>query len=934
MSERELREKPETRDDVYLIPQSELLKELGTNAESGLSEAEAKRRLETHGPNSIAAEAKTPAYEKLLAQFKDFTVLILIAAAIISAFTGDRIEAILILAIVIVNAILGVLQEGKAERAVEALQKMASPSARVIRGGREQRLPAEELVVGDLLHLEAGDVVPADLRILRSSNLKSEEAALTGESLPVEKDASAQLTEKTPLAEQTNMLFSATGISYGTCDAVVVRSGESTEIGRIATGLRNIDKSETPLQRNINHLGKTLGTACLVIVVITFLLGLLRHGKPMDLFLTSVSLAVAAIPEGLPAVVTIVLAIGMNRMARKNAIVKRLLAVETLGSVNVICSDKTGTLTQNEMTVREVYAGAAHYEVTGVGYSPEGEIRDLGNTDYHDNAAYRRLLEVAALCNDSSLLEDEGVYSILGDPTEAALLTFVEKSKHSIAELKQEHPKQADKPFDSKRKMMSVFVEGLEPGLVSLTKGAPDIVLDRCDFELLASGERRPLSDERRREILAENHAMAQKALRVLAFAYRPLAATDEAGAVCEDSMTYVGLVGMIDPPRSEARDAIAICHDAGIRVIMITGDHMDTAEAIARDLKLMGEGMRVVSGQELEELSDEELGAELDEIAVFARVSPEHKTRIVRLLKEHGAIVSMTGDGVNDAPALKQADIGVAMGITGTEVAKGAADMILTDDNFASIVSAVEEGRIIYSNIRKFVGFLLSCNIGEILVIFLIMTFLGPEMIPLLPVQLLWLNLVTDSFPALALGREAGETYLMHQKPRLRDEKILNREMIASISVQAIAIFLTVFAAFQIGRYFYPDQLLNAQQQVIQIADRFHFFALEGFSPSDGARSFAFVTLICAELLRAYSSRSEKSSVFQVGFFSNSTMNRAVLLSFVLLLLVLYVPAFDFIFHTIMLTDRDWLIIAVLFLLPFIAGEIFKLLYHRRERK
>ncbi len=920
----------------YLGTVQEALNAYQVEAEKGLNETEVQIRLEKYGKNKLKEEKKEAFIIKLLRQFQDFTVIILIIASIISAFTGDAIEAVLILSIVVVNAILGVYQEGRAEKAVEALQKMASPSARVIRSGIQQRIDAADIVPGDIVLLEAGDIVPADLRLIESSNLKAEEAALTGESVPVEKDAKSIVAAGTSLADIDNMVFASTAISYGNAKALVVKTGENTELGKIAGGLKSIEREETPLQQNINHLGKVLGIACIVIVIITFLVGILRRGNPMDLFMTSVSLAVAAIPEGLPAVVTIVLSLGMNRMAKKNAIVKRLLAVETLGSVNVICSDKTGTLTQNEMTVKEIYAGEDRYRVSGQGYKPEGEIFKLqadGETQAsleNSNNCLIRLLEIAALCNDAELIAKEDGYSILGDPTEGALLTLAEKLNIERAELTLKHRKVADLPFDSERKMMSVLHEGFEYELISFTKGAPDIVLENSKYELKADGIIE-LDDSRRKEILAENSRMAKKALRVLAFAFKK---ANDGLESAENDMVFVGMVGMIDPARAEAKEAISICKQAGIRVVMITGDHMETAAAIADDLGLKGSNDRVVSGKELDQMTDKDLLEIISEVAVFARVSPEHKVRIVRILRESGAIASMTGDGVNDAPALKQADIGVAMGITGTEVAKGAADMVLTDDNFASIVSAVEEGRTIYSNIRKFVSFLLSCNIGEILVIFVSMMLLGPEMIPLLPVQLLWLNLVTDSFPALALGQEKGEKDNMLMKPRSRKDKILDKEMCLSIIVQSVAIFVTVFASFQVGRYFYPDILLDASGKVVEVASSFHFFAFDKFSPSDGARTFAFVTLICAELLRAFSSRSERSSVFRIGFFSNKTMLKASLISFILLLLVLYIPALDIVFHTVMLNIRDWSIIVVLFTIPFICGELFKVLYHGKKVK
>ena len=675
----------------------------------------------------------------------------------------------------------------------------------------------------------------------------------------------------------------------------------------------------------------------------------------------------AAIPEGLAAVVTIVLALGMNRMAKRNAIVKRLLAVETLGSVNVICSDKTGTLTQNEMTVTRLFADGHLYEVSGGGYAPEGEISSPEGIEVEDNKVLQRLMQIGALCNEAELTQQEdGSWDIIGDPTEGAILSVAGKYGATREALTKNHARLGDLPFDSERKMMSVFHEGFPEGKLALTKGAPDIILDRCNYEYTKDGVKK-LTDARRKEILDANSAFAKTALRVLAFAYSEHNDGDFSDA--EENMIFVGLMGMIDPARPEARDAITVCTKAGIRPIMITGDYVETAVAIAEDLGLRREGDRVLTGKEIEEMSDEELREAVDYTSVYARVSPEHKVRIVEALQSKDNIGSMTGDGVNDAPALKCADIGVAMGITGTEVAKTASDMILTDDNFATIVHAVEEGRVIYSNIRKFVGFLLSCNVGEILVIFITMLVLGPDLTPLKPIQLLWLNLITDSFPALALGQEKAEPDIMEQPPRRRTDKILNTEMVLSIAVQAVAIFAAVFIAFNIGLNRYGLQMKSQEDwddspQYVYIGDskdvveaerdeRGNLQPVEGayvysrsqdyvnadgkeenFGPSDGAMTYAFITLTCAELLRAFSNRSEHYSVFKQGFFSNSTMNKSILLSLGLTLIVVYVPFLNPIFDTIPLGGKDWLVVGGFSLLPFVVGELFKYIYHSKIMK
>lgn len=938
-----------------------VLKSQQVETSKGLSPAEVEKRRETYGLNKLAEQAKTPLWQRLLDQFKDVMVIILIVAAVISGFLGDWVEAIIILAIVVVNAILGLVQEGRAEQAVEALQKMSSPSARVRRDGQVKVVPSEEIVPGDIVLIEAGDIVPADCRLIEASNMKADESALTGESVPVEKDASFETDEDLGIGDRENMIFSSTAVTYGRGTAVVVSTGEETEMGKIAGRLSGMQQELTPLQMNLNQLGKYLALFCLIVVIITFIVGILRRGDVFDMFMTSVALAVAAIPEGLAAVVTIVLALGMNRMAKRHAIVKRLLAVETLGSVNVICSDKTGTLTQNEMTVTRLYAGSHLFEVTGGGYAPKGEITSPEGVDAKNNKVLDRLMVIAALCNEAELQKnDDGVWGIIGDPTEGAMLTVAGKHGVRRKDLMEVHPRLGDLPFDSDRKMMSVFHDEFPEGKLSLTKGAPDIVLDRCNYEYTEDGLK-SLTDERRAEILAANSAFARTALRVLAFAYSEH--NDKSFEHAEKDMIFVGLMGMIDPARPEARDAITVCTSAGIRAVMITGDYKETAVAIAHDLGLMREGDEVLTGAELEAMSDEELRDVCDRTSVYARVSPEHKVRIVEALQAKGHIASMTGDGVNDAPALKRADIGVAMGITGTEVAKTAADMILTDDNFATIVHAVEEGRVIYSNIRKFVGFLLSCNVGEILVIFITMLALGPDLTPLLPIQLLWLNLITDSFPALALGQEQAEPDIMQQPPRKRTDKILNTEMLMSIACQAVAIFAAVFISFNIGLDRYGLHMKSEPYQggrlftyvenskdvveakltdgkLVPIADSHIYREAEGykdakgnvqnFGPTDGAMTYAFITLICAELLRAFSNRSEHYSVFRQGFFSNKTMNKSILLALCLTLVVVYVPFLNPIFDTIPLSFHDWIVVGGFALLPFAVGETFKAIYHR----
>lgn len=907
-------------EHAYTLSIEETTARLGTDPVAGLSGEEAASRLASHGPNELKDRPRRSLVQRLLAQFADFLILVLLTAGVVSALLGEWIDAGAILAIVVINAVLGIIQEGRAERAIEALRKMAAPTARVLRDGTMQKVPASALVPGDVVLVEAGDVVPADVRLVESVSLQIEEASLTGESVPVEKDAMAVYTEPRPLGDRANIAYMGTAVTYGSGRGIVTSTGAHTEIGRIAEKLKSMKEEATPLQKNLAQLGRLLGLLCLVVCAGVFLQGFLTGGDPLALFMTAISLAVAAIPEGLPAVVTIVLALGMRRMADRNAIVKRLPAVETLGGVDVICTDKTGTLTQNEMTVVRLYTEGCDAEVSGSGYALEGEIRDQDGTliDPEGTLSLRRLLEIGALCNDAQLAaEKDGAPGIIGDPTEAAMLVAAYKGGIRQERIAAIRPRVAGLPFDSVRKRMTTFHEGFSDSpVLALVKGAPDLVIGRC-VSLLTPDGIRPMHPEDRDRLLAANSAMGSEALRVLAFAYRAFdVIPDLDPEKVESDLVFAGLMGMIDPARPEARDAIAICRQAGIRVVMITGDHRETATAIARDLALMPEGSRVLDGSDLDGIAEEELRQLSESVRVYARVSPDHKVRIIEAIRANGHVASMTGDGVNDAMALKRADIGVAMGITGTEVAKGTADMILTDDHFATIVHAVEEGRIIYANIRKFVGFLLSCNIGEILVIFLSVLLLGPRYAPLAPLQLLWLNLLTDSFPALALGREPGEPDNMRRPPRTRDARIVDRRMIRTIAFQSVAIFGAVFAAFQIGRLVYPDVLMDGVS-----------------APHDGARTFAFATLLLAELFRAFSARSENLTVFETGLGGNRSMVQAVALSGVLLLAILYLPFLSPLFSTVPLSLRDWLAIVPLALVPFAAGELQKVLFRKKVR-
>ena len=891
------------RTNWYLLENEKVSSKLSTDLEKGLSSELAKERLKSHGYNELISKEGPTIWQMLLSQFQDFLVLILIGASLVSALIGEVTDSVVIILIVVLNATLGVVQEFKANKALEALKKMAAQEAKVIRDGKIIEIPARELVPGDLVILEAGNYVPADLRLVESVNLKIEEASLTGESVPVEKNAEIVFNNDVPLGDRSNSAFMSTVVTYGRGKGIVVETGMNTEIGLIAEMLESYEEESTPLQKKLAELGKILGIASLAICGIVFILGLIRGVPILEMFMTAVSLAVAAIPEGLPAIVTIVLALGMQRMVKRHSIIKKLHAVETLGSTTVICSDKTGTLTQNEMTAQKVFVNGNVYSISGEGYKTQGEFTLNGKTiDPLADPDLKMLLTIGALCNDAKLEESgsdgDKTCRIIGDPTEGCLVVGAAKACMCLEELNKSRPRLQEIPFDSDRKRMTTF-HPYEDGYIACIKGAPDVMLNLSN-RILKNGEILDLTEADREQILEINHEMASQALRVLAFAFKleNELPKDPKPEEVEKDMIFVGLVGMIDPARPEAKEAIEICKQAGIRPVMITGDYKDTAEAIARDLGMLDETSKVLTGTDLDAMSDEELVAVADQVSVYARVSPVHKLRIVEAIKQNNHIVAMTGDGVNDAPALKKADIGVAMGITGTDVAKETADMILTDDNFASIVAAVEEGRVIYANIRKFVFFLLSCNIAEILIIFVAMLVGLP--IPLKPIQLLWLNLLTDAFPALALGMEAKEPDIMEKPPRNPNEPIMDHRMKVQIAIQSIFMTMAVLGVFT--------------------------FALNTSSNLQVAQTYAFATLIFSELLRAYTSRSETLSVFKIGVFSNKYMVGGTFISFLLLLLVIYVPALREIFDTVKLSIYDWDIIVLFGMIPFIAAEVSKI--------
>ena len=849
----------------------EVLDQLNVTAQSGLTDSEAKNRLDKYGPNELKSTEKESLFMRFLDQMKDPMIIVLLIAAVLSFVSSgftDWVDSVIILLIVIVNAVISISQEDNAEKALEALRKMSAPLAKVIRNGSLTRVETNLLVPGDIIVLEAGDLVPADARILECANLKADEAAMTGESVPVSKNALDSLPEDTALGDRKNMVISSTVITNGRATCVVTSTGMETEVGQIAGMLMNEEDSETPLQKKMAEISKVLSVICLGVCVVMFFVGLLYQRPILEIFMSAVALAVAAIPEGLAAVVTIVLALGVQRMVKRNAIVKKLPAVETLGCASVICSDKTGTLTQNKMTVVDVW-------------TLRPDERPLA-------------LTIGALCNDTTLTyAEDGSPKTAGDPTETAFVDIACKEGLDKTEIEKTMPRQAELPFDSERKMMSTIHPLADGGYRVMVKGAPDVLLGRC----IVSGE-----DSQ--SVLARNSEMASRALRVLGVAYKdiPSIPGELTSEGLENGLTFVGLVGMIDPPRLEVKQAVAECYSAGIRPVMITGDHKLTAVAIAKELDIFRDGDLAMTGEELDAISQDELNQKVDQYSVFARVSPEHKMRIVKAWQFKGKVVAMTGDGVNDAPALKVADIGCAMGITGTDVAKGAADMILTDDNFSTIVHAVEQGRGIYSNIKKSIQYLLSCNIGEIITIF-IATALNFHQMPLIPIQLLWLNLVTDSLPALALGMEPVEAGIMNEKPRDPKDSIFAHGFAASMVFYGVLVGAVTLCAYMLGEYVLSDP-----------------------DTADGiACTMSFATLVFCELTRAFAVRSERHSIFTIGVFSNSMMNKAFAVGLILQLAVLLLPPLQGVFGVMSLNAAEWGVVILLALVPLLVSEIYK---------
>lgn len=848
----------------------------------GLSNAEAASRSEQYGPNELQAAHRISPWEILLEQFKNVLILILLGATVISLFLGHGIESIVIAVIVLFAVVLGFVQEYRAERAIDALRKMAAPTATVLRDGAEVKIAARDLVPGDVIILHTGDRIPADSRLLESVNLQIEEAALTGESVPVEKHIRALEDEDLSVGDRKNMVYAGTAVTYGRGRALVVATGMETEFGKIAQLLQTVETGKTPLQHNLDKVGTMLARAAFVVVAIIVALGLLRGQPFIEMLIFGIALAVAVVPEALPAVVTISLAIGVQKMVKRNALIRRLPAVETLGSTSVICSDKTGTLTKDEMTVRRIFAGGQLFKVSGAGYCPEGEFSVNGGTAVPPTKALNLMLTAATLASDTRLVRGENgssnEWDIKGDPTEGALVVAAAKAGLQKESLDAKAPRENEIPFTSETKRMTTL-HRVNGGLTAYAKGAPEVILDGCNTVMTDHGPA-PLDEARRSQIMAQADGMASEALRVLGIATKPDVSLKNA----ETRMTFLGLAGMIDPPRPEAKAAIALCAEAGIRPIMITGDHPVTAQAVARELGLLRNGGRVVTGVELEEMSDEQLQRDVEDISVYARVSPAHKLRVVTAWQTRGHIVAMTGDGVNDAPSLKKADIGIAMGITGTDVTKEAAAMTLTDDNFASIVAAVEEGRGVFGNIKKYLMYLLSSNIGEI-GLMAGSALLGLPL-PLTAVQILYVNLATDGLPALALSVDPPEKDLMKRKPRNPRTGIFTRPVVTLMVLGGIWSTIINLGLFT--------------------------WALNSGRSLEEAMTMTFVSLVLIQFFKAYNFRSDRHSVLNKPF-ENKWLNMAVGWEIVLLVLIIYVPFLHDAFSTYALPWMDWLIVSLL---------------------
>ncbi len=875
----------------------------------GLAPPEAQKRLGRYGANELAEKKGVSPWSLFLQQFKSFLIIILLIAVVLSAVLGEVADAVIIGIIILFASGLGFFQEYRAERAMEALKRMAAPTASVRREGKEVEIPARELVPGDIIILRTGDRIAADARLIEAVNLKTGEAALTGESTPVEKEDSV-IGGEAPVGDRCNMVYMGTAVIGGRGSAIVTATGMDTEFGQIASLLQEVKAERTPLEINLDRTGKWIAISALSLCFLLAGLGVLRGHELLEMLIWGIALAVAAVPEALPAVVAISLSLGVRRMAKRHALIRKLPAVETLGSTTFICSDKTGTLTQGKMTVRRIYADDSSINVSGVGYEPEGEFSVGGEpVSVAAESALERLLLIGALCNDTALTASGRVWEVSGDPTEGSLLVTAAKAGLWPEELNRRFPRIGEIPFSSERKRMTT-VHRTPEGSVAYSKGAPELVLGSCRY-IYAEGRERELTDKDRESIIAVGRGMSDDALRVLGLAYKRLDDGEISKAI-EQDMVFTGMVGMIDPPRPEAKKAIERCYRAGVKSVMITGDHKKTAVAIARELGLLKEGL-ALTGVELDALSQAELEEMVEKIEVYARVSPAHKLRVVEALTKRGHVVAMTGDGVNDAPALKKADIGIAMGITGTDVTTEAADMVLTDDNFASIVAAIEEGRGIFSNIKKYLMYLLSSNIGEILLMAGAILF-GPLLglpagaIPLVAIQILWVNLATDGLPAIALSVDPPAPDLMKQKPRPRGQGVFTKEVVTLMVVGGVWSCLVNLGVFKWA--------LDAGRGMLE------------------AQALCFLTLVLIQFFKAYNFRSDKQSIFKIGFFKNKWLNIAIVWEIALLAVIVYTPALQPSFHTFSLGGFDWLLVVLLAATVFPVLELTKAFFRWRERK
>lgn len=889
-------------------------------SEAGLSSEEAEKRLKEYGENELQEKEKVSVLQLFISQFKSILILILITASIVSALLGELVDAIVIIFTVFLAGILSFVQEYRAEKAIELLRSLTSPEATVIRDGVENKIPSKNLVPGDLILIQTGDRIPADARIIKGFNLKTDESSLTGESVPVQKSIEA-LPSETPEADRTNMVYTGTAVAYGRGSAIVTATGMNTAFGELAGLLGTIERSRTPLQESLDKFGRWIGTATLVIVAFVAMLGVFYGFPLLDMFLWGVALAVAAIPEALPAVVTVGLGLGVRRMVKRHALVRKLPSIETLGATNVICSDKTGTLTQNKMTVEKICINKQVLKVTGAGYSPEGEFFKGDEKVSTDDPHLQILLLGAVLCNDAGLFKKSDKWEIKGDPTEAALVVVAAKSGFHKVELDQKYPRLGEIPFSSERKRMTTFNKleadsGSLPvkGLTAFSKGAPEVILGSCT-KIFLDGEIKSLSSEMKQLIEEKVKEMADQALRVMAISFRLLdeeldieksSSKDPPSERIEEDMVFSGLMGMRDPPREEVKVAIQKCEDAGIKTVMITGDHKITASAIAKELGILKENDLTLTGSELDNLGDAEFEDKVERVSVYARVYPIHKLRVIDALKKKGYVVAMTGDGVNDAPALKAADMGIAMGITGTDVSKEASSMILTDDNFASIVAAVEEGRNIFKNIRNFITYGLSAHIGEVLIV--LISILGWQILPLIAVQILWINLITDGLPPMALSVEPPDNGIMRQKPRNVEEGLITRrEISASLGIGGlIALQALLVLNWALDRNFSIEKL----------------------------QTLIFTLVVFSEMFNAFNWRSDRYSIFSLGLFTNKPLVYAVLTTIVLQLVVIYVPFFQTAFRTVPLSLFEWGVVLSLASTTLISMELVKYFSGKSSQK